>query len=235
VSGEEPSHRLDPDRAAAVPRAETDGANGEDGKRPLQTVVDPRPYRWAIGIFGLTLVIAFSIYQLSSHGLATAGVPAGDRLKDFAAPLAISNLNGDANLTPPCTEAHHDPGALNLCLLVRRAPVVLAFFSTSSKGCVQEVDALQRVASELPAGRVQFAAVAIRASHRGTAALVRSRHWTIPVAYDRDGAVGSLYDVEICPLVELARTGGIVADRLIGNHWSSPSALAARVRSLLRG
>jgi peroxiredoxin len=162
-------------------------------------------------------------------------VPPGDRLKEFAVPLAASSLNGDANLAPPCTEAHHYPRALNLCLLVHRGPVVLAFFSTSSKGCVQQVDAMQRVAAELPPGRVQFAAVAIRAGHRGTAALVRAHHWTIPVAYDRDGAVGSLYDVEICPLVELARTGGVVADRLIGNHWHSPSALAARVRSLLSG
>jgi peroxiredoxin len=226
VSGEEPSHRLDPDRAAASPPPSPD-------RRP-PPVVNPRPYRWAIGIFGLILIAIFSAYQLSSHGLATAGVAPGGRLHFFAAPLAASNLNGDANLAPPCTESHHDPRALNVCLLAQRAPLVLSFFSTSSKSCEQQIDALQAVASEFPAGRVQFAAVAVRASHAGTAALVRSHHWTIPVAYDRDGAVGSLYDVEICPLVELTDTGGVVANRLIGNHWRSPSALAAQVRRLLQ-
>ena len=34
------------------------------------------------------------------------------------------------------------------------------------------------------------------------------------MAYDRDGAVGDLYGVAICPLVELAARGGIVKDRL---------------------
>jgi hypothetical protein len=63
--------------------------------------------------------------------------------------------------------------------------------------------------------------------------LVRAHHWTIPVAYDKDGAVGSLYGVAICPMVELAYRGGVVEDRLIGNDWISESALAARVRRLL--
>jgi peroxiredoxin len=228
VSSEPPPHRLDPDLAAARGRA---GA----GERPTPPVVDPRPYRWAIGIFGIVLVIAFSIYQISSHGLATPGVPPGSRLHYFAAPLAASNLVGDANLAPPCTPGRHDLRALNVCLLARRGPLVLAFFSPSSKGCAQQVDALQSVAKQLGTSQVRFAAVAVRSGRTATAALVRRHHWSIPVAYDQDGAVAGLYDVEICPLVELARAGGIVADRLIGNHWRSPSALAARVQALLLG
>jgi hypothetical protein len=64
---------------------------------------------------------------------------------------------------------------------------------------------------------------------------VRSHHWTIPVAYDRDGAVGGLYDVEICPLLELTHPGGTVGERLIGNRWLDQRALAARVHALLTG
>jgi hypothetical protein len=79
---------------------------------------------------------------------------------------------------------------------------------------------------------VQFAAVAIRAGHAATAKAVRSHHWTIPVAYDSDGAVGAVYGAEICPMVELAYRGGIVADRLIGEHWLNSADLAARVRRL---
>jgi hypothetical protein len=63
---------------------------------------------------------------------------------------------------------------------------------------------------------------------------VRAHRWTIPVAYDADGAVGAAYDVQVCPVVELVRRGGVVAAVLIGNHWLDTSALASRVR-MLRG
>jgi hypothetical protein len=45
--------------------------------------------------------------------------------------------------------------------------------------------------------------------------------------------VGLQYGVEACPLLELAYRGGIVQDRLIGEHWARPAALAQRVRALL--
>jgi hypothetical protein len=45
--------------------------------------------------------------------------------------------------------------------------------------------------------------------------------------------VGALYGVAICPMVEIARNGGVVTDRLIGNRWIQPAALAARVRAML--
>jgi hypothetical protein len=231
VSGEEPRHRLDPDRAAAAAAARRPEQRPPPERPPPE--IDVRRYRWAIGLFGLALVIVFSIYQVSHHGLATPGIPAGDRLHDFAAPLAASNLNGDANLHPPCTQAQHDPRAVNVCLLTRRTPLVLAFFSPSATECEQQVDAMQAVSREFPAAQVQFAAVAVRSGHKQVSALVRSHHWTIPVAYDRDGAVSGLYDVEICPLIELARTGGTVATRLIGNQWLQPRALAGQVRRLL--
>ena len=63
---------------------------------------------------------------------------------------------------------------------------------------------------------------------------MRSHRWTIPVAYDVNNSVGYVYDVDICPMVELAYRGGIVADRLIGDDWLSASKLAARVRAMLR-
>ena len=47
------------------------------------------------------------------------------------------------------------------------------------------------------------------------------------------GGSGALYGVSVCPLVELAKKGGVVTQRLIGSHWLSPAALAARVRALV--
>jgi hypothetical protein len=63
--------------------------------------------------------------------------------------------------------------------------------------------------------------------------LVRKHGWTIPVAYDADGAVGGLYAVSACPLLELVDRSGTVAQRLIGEDWIARGALAARVRALL--
>jgi peroxiredoxin len=186
-----------------------------------------------IGIFGLVVVAAVSIYQFASNGLGTTGVPPGQRLHPFAAPLAASTLNGDPNLRPPCTQARHDPRALNLCLLLGREPVVLAFFVIGSSDCERQVDALQTLSSQFSPAAVQFAAVAIHASHSGAVAVVRRHGWTIPVAYDRDGSVGALYGVAICPMVELAYRGGIVKDRLVGDHWITSGALGPRVRALL--
>jgi peroxiredoxin len=186
-----------------------------------------------VGIFGLALVLGISIYQFATHGVGETGVSPGHRLHFFAAPLAATDLNGDPNPNPTCSAAHHDPRALNVCLMAARGPVVLAFFVTDAAQCVRQVSALQTLAARFPA--VQFAAVAVGGSHRSTAALVRRHKWTIPVAYDRDGRVGALYGVAACPMVELAARGGDVRDRLIGDRWQTADALAPRVQWLLSG
>jgi peroxiredoxin len=195
--------------------------------------ISTRRYGWAVGILALALVIGFVLYTLTSHKPGAEGVPAGTALHLFSAPLAASRLNGDANLNPPCTLARHDPRALNVCLLVKRGPLVVAFFVTNSSQCEREVDAMQSLARRRTFQRVQWAAVAVNGSHAATAKAVRTHGWTIPVAYDADGAVGGLYGVSACPLLELVDRGGTVAQRLIGEHWLSRGALAARVRALL--
>jgi hypothetical protein len=187
-----------------------------------------------IGIFGLALVVAISIYQFATHGVGSTGVPPGQRLHLFAAPLANTDLIGDPNLRPPCTESQHDRRALNLCLDVRRAPLVLDLFVTGAGDCRRSVDALQTLSHQFPPGSVRFAAVAVRGSRATTASLIRSHRWTLPVAYDRDGSVGGLYGVAVCPMLELAYRGGIVKDRLVGDSWQSAAAIAPRVRALLR-
>jgi peroxiredoxin len=225
TSPADPGRRLDPDRAAAAAR--------QRARRAPPPVIDTRRYQRIIGLFGLALVIVISVTFLTSRGAGTAGIPAGQLLHYFSAPLAASTLQGDANLNPPCTLARHDPRALNVCLLARDGPLVLSFFVTGQSGCVRQVDALQRVSAQFPADQVQFAAVAVQATHKAAAAAVRAHGWTIPVAYDLDGAVGEAYGIEVCPIVELAYRGGVVFRRLIGEHWNDPAALAAQVRTLL--
>jgi peroxiredoxin len=226
--------RLDPDLplAPAPPAGATPASPGAAPPEP--EIIDTRRYRWMIGIFGLALLLIVSIYQFATHGTGSIGVPAGQRLHLFAAPLANTSLTGDPNLAPPCTLAHHDPRALNICLLVKRAPLVLTFFVTGSPECERQVDALQTLSSRFPRSEVSFAAVAVSASRRVTESLIRSHHWTIPVAYDRSGALGSVYGVAICPLTELANRGGVVARRLVGDPWSLPSSLISPVRALVQ-
>ncbi|HWE07994.1 MAG TPA: redoxin domain-containing protein [Solirubrobacteraceae bacterium] len=226
--------RLDPDRVAAAPGAETGADRPQDGPREKPPVViDTRRYRWMVGIIGLILVVGFATYQYVSHGVTSTGVSPGRRLHLFAAPLAGTNLNGDPNPHPTCTPARHDPRALNVCLMAARGPVVLAFFVAGASQCERQVDALQTLSSRFPS--VQFAAVAVGAGHAVTAAAVRRHHWTIPVGYDRDGAVQQLYGVVACPMVELAGRGGIVRNRLIGNRWQSAASLTPYVRGLTGG
>jgi peroxiredoxin len=220
--------RLDPDRAAGIQDAPP---GAPDRPAPAGPVIDTRPYRWMVGIIGLVVVIAVSVYVFASHGVGTTGITPGHRLRDFAAPLAATNLNGVANDHPTCSAARHDPRALNTCLLARRGPLVLSFFVTGASQCVRQVNALQTLAGRYPS--LQFAAVAVSASHRATAAAVRTHHWTIPVAYDSDGRVGALYGVAVCPMVELAARGGVVRERLIGNRWQTAAALDPHVRALL--
>jgi hypothetical protein len=221
-----PKSILDPDRAIAERQAR--------GERPAKPpVIDTRRYRWAIGVFGIFVVIVISIVQFASNGIKGGGVAAGSRLQPFAAPVATSNLVGDANLSKPCSLGRFGARAVNTCLIVRRTPIVLAFFVTGSGDCIHSIDTVQKVSAEFSPSSVQFAAIAVDASQADTAALVRSHHWTIPVAYDRDGAVGQVYGVQFCPMIELAYRGGIVKDRLIGDNPTDAANIAAQVRALV--
>jgi hypothetical protein len=71
-------------------------------------------------------------------------------------------------------------------------------------------------------------------SHSDAAKAIRANHWTIPVAYDADGAIREAYGVAVCPIVELVERGGRVKQRLIGEHWNDPGVLAPQVRTLLK-
>jgi hypothetical protein len=227
VTEERPGHRLDPDRAASEAGRRAGGA--------AAPVIDTRPYRRIIGGIGLAIAVVISaLLFITKGGIGTIGVPPGQRLHYFVAPLATSTLNGDANLAPRCNSAHPNSRALNLCpWLTARTPIVLGLFVPASSDCIRQIDTIQTISREFSGRAVQFAAVAVRTGQRSAAALVRSHHWTIPVAYDRDGAIGDIYGVEVCPMVELAYRGGVVKDRLVNDHWVTPGALAAKVRSLV--
>lgn len=201
-------------------------------------MIDTRPYRRMIGGIGIGIAVIISALLFITHGgVGGVGISPGQKLHWFVAPLSSYSFgkHDDANLAPRCDPAQPNPRALNLCpWLATKKPIVLAFLVTGDSDCTREIDTVQAVSTRFSPAKVQFAAVAVRAGQASAAALVRSHRWTIPVAYDPDGAVGQIYGVEVCPLVELAYRGGVVAYRLVGDKWQSSALLAAKVRALVR-
>lgn len=190
-------------------------------------MIDTRRYQWMIGGFGLLMVVLFSLYLYTHGRRSSPGVPAGRSLLHFVAPLARSDVDLAANVNPRCNPGRPAAHGLNVC---GRGPMVLEFFALDAPPCIKGVDALQRVSRDFPA--VQFAAVATGGGQAGTRALVKSHHWTIPVAFDMTGAVGELYDVTICPMIEVSGAGGTVRKLLIGERWERPDALTSELRGL---
>jgi len=193
-------------------------------------MIDTRRYQWIIGGIGLLLVICFSIYLYAHGGHTRPGVTAGRRLHPFVAPLATSDLDVPANVAPHCDPAHPAQKGLNVC---GSEPLVLEFFATDAAPCIRGIDALQQVAPRFPG--VQFAAVAAGGDRGATLALVRSRHWTIPVAYDMTASVAALYDVTVCPMIDVAGHDGVVKRLLIGERWERTAALTVALRAAFPG
>ncbi len=145
MSEDAPPRRLDPDQAAR-------DAAGR-GRRAPEPVIDTRPYRRIIGGIGIGIAVVISALLVITRGIGPVGIPPGQPLHWFVAPLATSNLVGDANLAPRCDPAHPDTRALNVCpSLAARAPLVIGFFVASSGDCTREIDTMQAVSRELQAG-----------------------------------------------------------------------------------
>jgi hypothetical protein len=192
-------------------------------------MIDTRRYQLMIGAIGLLLVVAFSVYLYVNGNRGThPGIRAGQPLKHFVAPLATSNLNAPANVAPRCDPARPARRGLNVC---GRGPIVLAFFAIGGKPCVRAVSALQALAPRYP--QATFAAVAAGGAKRATLKLIHEHHWTIPVAYDSTAAVAELYGVDVCPMIEVARNGGIVSRLMIGERWEHRAALANALTQVL--
>jgi hypothetical protein len=189
-------------------------------------------------VVGLLFLVVIAIATFHTLGGGGAGKTLGlDRLPPrwplpgFAVPAGDSQLEGDANVAQddcetaqlPCPEdARRTPacqirtrGAIRVCDFFAR-PLVISFWFTEGDGCTEQQDVVQRVA-ERYRGRVGFLSLDIR-DDRGTLSdLIRQHHWTMPVGYDRDGAVASLYGVGGCPTFAYVYPGGTLQDASIGD------------------
>lgn len=207
-----------------------------DGEREEPTTRRERPppaparppagasrYGWFVGVVAVLVLAYISLNTLRSRGPGSQGPAIGSRLPPFAAPLALSGLDGDVNVArkagqgsagarPACTV--RGPGILNSCQLAERGPVVLAFLATRGARCSRELDRLEALRGRHPG--VQIAAVSIRGSREGLRAVVRGHGWRFPVGYDRDGILANLFGVAVCPQITYALPGGRVQATSVG-------------------
>jgi hypothetical protein len=168
-----------------------------------------------VGVLVFAVMVYIVLNTLRTEGPGSRGIEPGTQMPPFATPLALSNLDGDANVSDKACSVRGEK-ILNVCELAERGPVVLAFFAEPSERCDDEVDVLDRLRPRYP--HVQFAAVAIRGDRTKLRDRIREHGWKLPVGWDRDGAVANTYAVAVCPVVTLAERGGKVKETLLGSQ-----------------
>jgi hypothetical protein len=194
-------------------------------------------------------IVAVALLEGVPNGGGTLGLdeqPPRWPLPEFAVPDASGELEGDANVaqddcsvaalpcpadsrrTPACKVSA--PGAIRVCDLFDR-PAVISFWFSKGGECVDQQDVVSRVYSRYR-GRVRFLSLDIRDDRDAVRDLIRERRWRMPVGYDRDGAVASLYRVGGCPTFAYVYPGGTLQDAGIGNL--DAGQLSERIERLLR-
>jgi hypothetical protein len=162
-----------------------------------------------------------------------------------AVPAAAGQLEGDANVAQddcessalPCPEDARrtaacrirSAGAIRVCDLFGR-PLVISFWFTKGGDCADQQDVVDAVYRRYR-GRVNFLSLDVRDGRDTVRDLIRRHGWTMPVGYDRDGAVAALYKVGGCPTFAYVYPGGTLESADIGEL--TEAQLAARVERLV--
>jgi hypothetical protein len=228
----------------------SDRPKGIAGRRTMGPKPRPgRGYSTIVGLLFLALIVIASIHMITHRNEGILGlheVSTDEPLAEFAVPVAASNLEGDANIaqddcesdalpcpsdqrrTPACRV--QGPNVIRVCDYFNR-PLVLSFwFTRGGNNCENQQDVVSAV-SQRYRGRVNFLSIDVRDSRDSVRDLVPERGWTMPVGYDHDGAVATLYRVGGCPTFVYAYPGGILRSASIG--VLDQSQLSAKVKALL--
>jgi hypothetical protein len=211
--------------SAAEKFAELDATDPEPKpKRPEP----PRPsgrYTWVFGVAALIVIVVVGIkVAQNGTGASLRGPKQGSVIPAFAAPLAGSGEEGDANVKQHAGDSDsagkeiacdlRGPNVLNSCEL-RSKPLVMTFIVTRGADCTPQLDRIQAAQKRYPG--VRFVAVVSGDKVSTVGKLARDHGWTFPVGVDHDGAVVNLYSIGVCPSTVFARTGGRVAETKLGN------------------
>lgn len=185
------------------------------------------------GLLAVLILVLITINTVVTKPNGVRGLAPGEQLPPFAVPLALGNLQGDADIAkyanegangkvPACQE--RGPQILNVCKLYEGAPVVLALF-VDSGSCAAVLGDMQALSPLFPG--VHFAAVAIKNSRAQVRRLIRKRGLTFPIGLDPDGELAALYKLATCPQVTLAYPGGEVQSKAL---LERPSRVRLRKR-----
>lgn len=206
-------------------------------------------YSIVVGLLFLAVIVIATINTIGGGGggetLGLDKFPARWPLPEFAVPEGAGELEGDANVAQddcetsslPCSEdAQRTPAcrigtaeAIRVCDLFGK-PLVISFWFTKGDGCVEQQDVVERLYRRYR-GRVGFLSLDIHDDRDTLRDVIRQHGWTMPVGYDRDGAVGSLYGVGGCPTFAYVYPGGTLQDASIGDLTAAQ--LEGRVDDLL--
>lgn len=207
-------------------------------------------YSLIVGLIFAAVILIAVVNTLGEKDEATLGLDEAAEhwaLPEFAVPLAGSSLEGDANVAQddcetsrtPCPDADRripacrvrTPGAIRVCDLFGQPSLLSFWFSRGGGTCTEQQDVVDRVYARYR-GRVSFLSMDVRDDRDTVRDLIDSRGWQMPVGYDRDGAVASLYRVGICPTFAYVYPGGTLYDASIGELTAKQ--LEARLERLLR-
>ncbi|MGN6587553.1 MAG: TlpA family protein disulfide reductase [Solirubrobacterales bacterium] len=192
-------------------------------------------YSLVVGLIFLAVIVVATVNTIEGGGggetLGLEKLPARWPLPEFAVPEGAGQLEGDANVAQddcevsslPCPgDAKRTPacrigtaGAIRVCDLFDR-PLVISFWFSKGGGCTEQQDVVQRVYRRYR-GRVGFLSLDIRDDRDTLRELIRQRGWTMPVGFDRDGAVAGLYGVGGCPTFAYVYPGGTLQSASIGD------------------
>jgi len=195
--------------------------------------VQNQPYGRYVGLLGLVILALITLNTLLTKPNGASGIAPGHSLPPFAVPLALSSLEGYANVAtryhegeaghvPACTV--RKPDVLNICELYEQGPVVLALF-VDAEACPAVLQDMQRLTASFPG--VLFAAVAIKGSRRQLRRFVAAHQLSFPIGYDKDGALAELYKLSSCPQITFALRGGVVQSKAL---LSTPTTASLRAR-----
>jgi hypothetical protein len=206
-------------------------------------------YSGLVGLLFLAVIVVAAVNTIGGGGggetLGLDKLPQRWPLPQFAVPAGATQLEGDANVAQddcetsaiPCPEGSQrtpacridETDAIRICDFFDR-PLVISFWFGKGSDCVDQQDVVERVYRRYR-GQVGFLSLDIRDDRDTLRDLIEERGWTMPVGYDRDGAVASLYGVGGCPTFAYVYPGGTLQSASIGKL--GPARLSDRVDQLL--
>lgn len=207
-------------------------------------------YSAFVGVAFLVLIVvaAINAFRTNEGGVLGAGAAeAGRPLPEFAVPELVDGEDADANVFQDDCETAQDPcpadarrtpacevdlpNVIRVCDLFDK-PLVISFWFSSPDDCPPTQDSVDAAARRYRS-QVNFLSVAVRGEREQLSDLVAERGWTVPVGWDRDGAVSNLYRVGVCPTVAFALPGGILREARIGTEELESERLEQSIERLI--